>query len=371
MGTTEKVPFEEIKALIQHFRIEGVPTEYTEIHSGHINRTYLVCVEDSGKPSKYLLQMINTSIFKKPDELMENIIRVTEHIAKKAAEKGLDPSRRTLHFLKTIDGKWMYTAPDGLVWRCYHYIDALSLQQVESAEMFERVGRAFGDFQHQLSDFDASLLHETIPNFHNTVSRYQDFLTALKNDAAGRAQSIPEDIRFVTDRADKCSYIMDGIASGRFPLRVTHNDTKLNNILVDEATGEGICVIDLDTVMPGSVLGDFGDSIRFGASSAAEDETDLDKVYVRLDMFEAYTKGFLDGLDHSLTEEEVRAFPMGAYMLTLETGIRFLTDYLNGDTYFRIAYPQHNLDRARNQFKLVSDMEEKMDEMNRIVSKYI
>lgn len=367
----ENPSLEEVTTLILNFRIEGKPYNCTEIRSGHINHTYLVSAEEGETVRKYVLQMINTSIFRHPDELMENIIRVTGHIAKKVTAMGLDATRRTLHFLQTNDGKWMYTAPDNSVWRCYHYIDALSLQQVESADMFERVGRAFGNFQQQLSDFDASLLHETIPNFHNTVSRYNDFLTALNKDTANRASGVPEEIRFVKGHEKICSYIMDGIASGRFPLRVTHNDTKLNNILVDEKTGEGICVIDLDTVMPGSVLGDFGDSIRFGASSAAEDETDLDKVYVRLDMFEAYTKGFLAGLNNSLTEEEVRAFPMGALMLTLETGIRFLTDYLNGDTYFRTEYPEHNLDRARNQFKLVSDMEKKMDEMNRIVQKYL
>ncbi len=368
---TENPSMNEIEALIRNFRIEGTPYDCTEIRSGHINRTYLVYTKEGEVIRKYLLQMINTSIFKKPEELMENIIRVTGHIADKVAAAGEDPTRRTLHFLQTTDGKWMYTAPDNSTWRCYHYIDALSLQQVDSTEMFERVGRAFGNFQRQLSDFDASLLHETIPDFHNTVSRYNDFLTALEKDTAHRAAGIPDEIRFVKDHENICSFIMDGIASGRFPLRVTHNDTKLNNILVDEKTGEGICVIDLDTVMPGSVLGDFGDSIRFGASSAAEDETDLDKVYVRLDLFEAYTKGFLTGLDHSLTDAEIRAFPMGALMLTLETGIRFLTDYLNGDTYFRTAYPAHNLDRAKNQFKLVSDMEVKMDEMNRIVQKYL
>lgn len=360
-----------INELIQNFCIEGVPDSYTEIHSGHINRTYCVVCKDGEIIKKYLVQMINTSIFKKPDELMENIVRVTKHIAKKVTDAGMDATRRTLHFLPTKEGEWMYTASDGTVWRCYEYVEAVSYQQVESAEMFERVGRAFGNFQRQLSDFDASLLHETIPNFHNTVSRYQDFLTALEKDLAGRAKDIPEEIQFVKDREGQCSFIMDGIASGRFPLRVTHNDTKLNNILVDAETGEGICVIDLDTVMPGSVLGDFGDSIRFGASSAAEDEKDLEQVYMRLDMFESYTKGFLDGLDHSLTDEEIKAFPMGAFMLTLETGIRFLTDYLNGDTYFRTAYPDHNLVRARNQFKLVFDMEQKMDEMNQIVKKYI
>ena len=193
----------------------------------------------------------------------------------------------------------------------------------------------------------------------------------MANNAAGRLDSVKDEIDFVMQRRSACSYINERIADGRLPLRVTHNDTKLNNIMLDNETGEGICVIDLDTVMPGSVLADFGDSIRFGASSAAEDETDLDKVYVRLEMFDAFAKGFIEGLDHSLTEQEILSLPMGAYILTLETGMRFLADYLNGDTYFRIAYSGHNLDRARNQFKLVADMEAKMPEMDRIIQKYL
>ena len=237
--------------------------------------------------------------------------------------------------------------------------------------MFTKVGKAFGIFQRQLADFDASVLFESIPNFHNTEDRFKQFIAAMENDAVGRRESVREEIAFVLHRQETCSYINERIADGRIPLRVTHNDTKLNNIMLDDETGEGICVIDLDTVMPGSVLADFGDSIRFGASSAAEDETDLDKVYVRLEMFDAFAKGFIEGLDHSLTEEEIRSLPMGAYILTLETGIRFLTDYLNGDTYFRTSYSQHNIDRARNQFKLVADMEQKMDQMNQIIQKYL
>ena len=223
----------------------------------------------------------------------------------------------------------------------------------------------------QLSDYDAGELRETIPNFHNTPSRLNDFKIALEKDTAGRAASIKEDIQFVLDHSEICSYIMDKIAEGELPLRVTHNDTKLNNILMDSETGEPVCVIDLDTIMPGSVLFDFGDAIRFGASSAAEDETDLSKVYMREDAFEAFAKGFVSGLEGSLSESEILELPMGALIITLETGIRFLTDYLNGDTYFRIHYPQHNLDRARNQFALVRDMEEKMPCMREIVKKYI
>ena len=243
--------------------------------------------------------------------------------------------------------------------------------QVESAEMFTKVGFAFGQFQRQLADFDASRLHESIPNFHNTEWRFENLKKAIEENKSGRAHLVEDEIKFALDRKDITSFVNKSIADGSLTLRVTHNDTKLNNIMMDKVTGEGICVIDLDTVMPGSVLADFGDSIRFGASSAAEDETDLDKVYCRLDMFEAFAKGFIEGLEGSLSESEIRALPMGALILTYETGIRFLSDYLDGDVYFRVAHPNHNLDRARNQFKLVADMEEKMDEMKAIVEKYI
>ena len=354
------------------FEFHGTPISITECTTGHINSTFFVdCSSDEGL-CRYVLQSVNTSIFKKPDQVMQNILHVTKHIENKLAAIGGDTKRGTLHVVNAKDGHYAYIDNDGRYWRAYDFVeDATCYQAVESEEMFTKVGKAFGIFQRQLADFDASLLFETIPNFHNTEDRFNQFITAMENNAAGRRESVREEIAFVLRRQDSCSYINERIADGRIPLRVTHNDTKLNNIMLDNETGEGICVIDLDTVMPGSVLADFGDSIRFGASSAAEDETDLDKVYVRLEMFEAFAKGFIEGLDHSLTEEEIRSLPMGAYILTLETGIRFLTDYLNGDTYFRTSYAQHNLDRARNQFKLVADMEQKMDQMNMIIQKYL
>ncbi len=359
-----------IKKIAESFGIESENITYTECTTGHINSTYFVKVCDASD-EEYVFQKVNTSIFKKPDELMSNIFKVTEHIKKKLDEEH-EVLSRTLDFLKTVNGDYGYTDEENAYWRVYRFVNnAYPLDVADRPEIFESSGYAFGNFQRLLSDFDASLLYETIPNFHNTASRLNDFKTALSNNLAGRKDSIPDDIAFVLNREDKCSYITDGIKSGKFPLRVTHNDTKLNNLLWDDATGGCVCVIDLDTVMPGSVLYDFGDSIRFGASSAAEDETDLSKVYVCLDKFEAYVKGFISGTKGALTKDELIAFPMGAYIITLETGIRFLTDYLNGDTYFRIHYPSHNLDRARNQFKLVKSMEEKMDEMNKIIQKYV
>lgn len=362
----------EIKDIVSKFAYKGTPVSSKVCDNGHINSTYFVdCEEENGQKHRYVLQAINTSIFKKPDEVMENIVGVTAHIRTKLLVEGKDTEQGTVNIIFTKDGHYSYTAPDGSYWRTYVFVEGKNYQSADSPALLEKVGKAFGHFQMQLSDFDASKLYETIPNFHNTVSRIADFKKAVSDDLAGRAAGIPDDIKFVLDREDKCGYIMDGIASGKLPLRVTHNDTKLNNIMMDPETDEGRCVIDLDTVMPGSVLADFGDAIRFGASSAAEDETDLDKVYVRLEMFEGFAKGFIGGLEGSLTKDEVLSLPMGAYLLTLETGMRFLGDYLNGDTYFRVHYPTHNLDRARNQFKLVADMEAKMDQMNEIIKKYI
>ena len=355
-----------------HFDLCGEVIHIEECHNGHINRTYFITCRDGEGTRRYVMQMINTNIFKKPDEVMENIVNVTNHIRKGYEAKGIDPERRTLTVIFTKDGKWGYVDEENRYWRAYDFIeDADCFMKVESADMFCKVGYAFGQFQRQLADFDASVLYESIPNFHNTEWRYANLEKAIAENKSGRAHLIPDDIKFALDRKEITSFMNKGIADGSLALRVTHNDTKLNNIMVDRATGEGVCVIDLDTVMPGSVLADFGDSIRFGASSAAEDETDLSKVYCRLDMFEVYAKGFIEGLEGSLLESEIRALPMGALILTYETGIRFLSDYLDGDTYFRTSYPNHNLDRARNQFKLVADMEAKMDEMNKIVEKYI
>ncbi|MCQ2354083.1 MAG: phosphotransferase [Clostridia bacterium] len=359
----------DVFSIASHFRLSSQPETFSECTVGHINSTYFIYCEDGGK---YVLQRINTSVFKDPDVLMHNIAGVTSHIRKKLFEEGADEERGTLQFCETNDSKQYFRDSNGDCWRIYRFIDnVLNLQSANSTEVFRKVGNAFGHFQKQLSDYDVSLLFETIPDFHNTVSRYNDLLTAVNKNAAGRLAGVREELDFVVKRKKTCAYITDKIASGMIPVRVTHNDTKLNNILLDEKTLEPVCVIDLDTIMPGSVLYDFGDAIRFGASNAAEDETDLQKVFIRTEMFEAFADGFITGIEHSLTKEEIHDLPMGAIVITLETGIRFLTDYLNGDTYFRIRYPEHNLDRARNQFRLVRDMENKLPELKKIVEKFI
>lgn len=364
---------EYIYALAAHFAVEGKPISATECNNGHINNTFFVKFDSDAGESRYVLQRINTSIFTDYHGLMSNISAVTEYLREKYRSEGYaDFERRTLTVIPSKDGKKYYIDDLNNVWRMYKYINnATCYQTVESEEMFRKVGAAFGGFQRDLADFDASVLCETIKNFHNTESRLADLYKAIKENNAGRADSVKAEIEFVRSRADVCSLIVSKIRSGDIPLRVTHNDTKLNNIMIDNESGEGICILDLDTVMPGSALYDFGDSIRFGASSAAEDETDLSKVYMREDMFGAFADGFLSAVGSSLTDNEIKMLPLGAVVITLETGIRFLTDYLNGDTYFKISYSEHNLDRARNQFKLVADMEKKTDAMNNAVSPYL
>lgn len=354
--------------VINAFQFQGEFIYIEPFGCGHINSTYAVYFKNlTTPPVRYILQKINTTIFKNPDELMQNIDGVTSHLRKKSS----NPDREVLTIVKTKDNQIYYKDQDGNCWRAYIFIEnATSYQTVEKPILFYNAAKSFGKFQNLLADYDAKSLFETIPKFHNTANRYKNFEIALEQNKAGRADLVKEEIEFVKQRKADCSLIVDQIEKGDIPLRVTHNDTKLNNIMIDNETDEGICVIDLDTVMPGSALYDFGDSIRFGASSAAEDEKDLSKVYMDLQLFEEYTKGFLSEAKTALTDCEINNLALSAKLMTLECGIRFLTDYLDGDTYFRVHREGHNLDRARTQFKLVFDMEQKMDQMNQIVQKY-
>lgn len=338
---------------------------------GHINNTYEACFEKGdGTVHRYILQKINVAVFKEPEKLMENIENITSHIRGKVATAGGDPERETLNLVRTKDGKSFYKSSDGDYWRSYIFIEgAKTYQLVENKNHFYNSGRAFGKFQQYLSDFSVHKLHDTIPDFHNTIKRYESFLEAVKNNVCRRAEEVQEEIEFVISRAHIVEVLVKLLNEGELPLRVTHNDTKFNNVMVDDITGEGICVIDLDTVMPGTALYDFGDSIRSGATTAEEDEVDLSKVWVDLDLFESFSKGFLEATAGSLTETETKYLPFSAILMTFECGMRFLTDYLNGDTYFKIHREKHNLDRARNQFKLVWDMEQKQEKMNEIISK--
>lgn len=355
------------------FALEGELKELSVFGNGHINDTLrATCELADGRTKRYIVQRMNDGIFKNPDELMENVMNVTSFLRKKIIAAGGDPDRETLNVIPTKDGKNYLTDENGDFWRCYIFIeDATSFDQVEKPEDFYNSAVAFGNFQRLLADYPAATLHETIKNFHNTVSRLADFKKAVEEDVAGRARDVQKEIQFVLDREADCHVICDALAKGEIPLRVTHNDTKLNNIMIDNRTGKGLCVIDLDTVMPGSSLYDYGDSIRFGASTGAEDEQNLNLIWCDLELFEIYTKGYVEGCGGSLTETEIRMMPMGAKLMTLECGMRFLADHLQNDIYYKIHRENHNLDRARTQLKLVADMETKWDEMKAIVEKYI
>ena len=356
----------DAKKIVEAFDFESEIISINERKSGHINSTFFVNCEDG----RYVVQRINRRIFKMPEEIMANLVGVTDHIRKKLLASGGDTKNGTLQFVKS--GKNYYFVDDeGEYWRAYRFIDGDCHERCDSPALFEHAGTAFGKFQQQLADYDPTTLFEAIPDFHNTVKRYEALEAAVSADVAGRAADCAAEIAFIRARKSDCAFIVDGLASKKFPLRVTHNDTKLNNVILSKETGEGLCVIDLDTVMPGSLLYDFGDAIRFGASTAAEDEADLSKVEISTEMFAAFTKGFVGSLAQSITKEELLALPEATRIITLEQGIRFLTDHLAGDTYFRIHRAGHNLDRARNQLKLVVDLEAKRDTLNAIVAAYL
>ncbi|WP_270563774.1 phosphotransferase enzyme family protein [Faecalibacterium prausnitzii] len=333
---------------------------------GHINDTFVVWREDHSK--RFILQRINTDTFTNPVGLMENVCGVTRHLRAKILAEGGDPARETLNVIPTLSGSTCYLDADGGAWRAYDFVeDTICLQQVGSETDFRTVAETLGKFQNQLEDYPASTLHETIARFHDTPNRYANFEKALAADALGRAKNITSEIEFIHAREQDCHVLLDQLAAGEIPLRVTHNDTKINNVLIDATTGKGICVIDLDTVMPGLSAYDFGDSIRTGANDCAEDEPDQSKVHFDLHLYEVFAKGYLSTAGASMSMAEKKSLAWGARLMTLECGIRFLTDYLEGDHYFHIAHPDHNLDRARTQFTLVRQMEEVFDQMLEIV----
>ncbi len=341
------------------FQLKGSPVSCERYGNGHINETYLVITDND---TWYIMQKINHHVFKDVAKLMHNISSVTRHLGTKDS----DP-RHVLTVVPTLEGK-DYLHNDEGYWRMYVFVtDSLCLERPESEQDFRSSAVAFGNFQNMLSDFPADSLNETIPHFHDTPVRFQALEKAVDEDIKNRAHLAQEEIAFAFARKEDCSVMTNMLKAGTLPLRVTHNDTKLNNVMLDAKTRQPLCVIDLDTVMPGLAGNDFGDSIRFGASTAAEDEKDLSKVSFSLPLFKAYTEGFLSACQDNLTQEEINTLPMGAKLMTLECGIRFLTDYLQGDTYFRTHYPEHNLIRCRTQFKLVADMEKHWNEMNNIV----
>ena len=362
----------KIAEAIGQSRYEGVLIDERPYGSGHINDTYLLTFEIAEMGTiKVILQRMNKNIFTKPIELMENILNVTSYLRKKIIENGGDPDRETLNVIRTVDNMPYFVDSEGEYWRSYKFItDATSYDQVESPEDFYQSAVAFGNFQRLLAEYPAETLHETIEGFHDTKARFQVFKKAVEDDVCGRAASVQKEIQFVLEHEHLANVFADLLEKKEIPLRVTHNDTKLNNIMIDNKTRKGICVIDLDTVMPGLAMNDFGDSIRFGASTATEDEQDLSKVSCDMELFDLYAKGFIEGCGGKLTEKEIDLMPTGAMVMTFECGMRFLTDYLQGDTYFKIHRENHNLDRCRTQFKLVKDMEAKWDTMREIIDKY-
>ncbi len=360
----------DFKTIISNFCLSGDFLQAQPYGNGHINDTYVVYLGDRGSEYRIILQRINTSIFADVDGLMSNILGVTSYLGEVIKQRGGDPYRETLTVIKTKDGAPYYRDEKGNCWRAYIFVEGtVTLQIAESREDFYKCGLSFGRFIADLDGYPANTLHETIPSFHNTIKRFEAFEKAIKEDVKGRAASVKEEIDFAISRKEDASLLVNLLDEGKLPLRVTHNDTKINNILIDDKTRDGLCVIDLDTVMPGLSLYDFGDSIRSGASTGAEDETDLSKVSLSLDLFEAFADGFLASAADRLTPLEIELMPHGAKIMTFECGLRFLTDYLSGDTYFKIHREHHNLDRCRTQFKLVKDMEDKSAEMDAVIKK--
>lgn len=351
------------------FAFEGMPVAAEPMGAGHINDTYaLACAGGDGARRRYVLQRIERRVFGNPAGLMKNIAAVTRHMRGKALLAGRDPDRRTLTIIPTDRGDDFLEDGDGECWRAYAYIEGThSRDTAESPAQFRGAGALLGNFHATLSDFPIASLYETIPAFHDTKLRYGQFLNAVGRDAANRARGAAAEIGFLSARGGDSSVLADLIAEGRLPLRATHNDTKFGNILIDDATGECLCLIDLDTVMAGLCLYDFGDSIRTGASTGLEDERDLSKVSMDLGLFESFARGYLEAAGGILTRLERELLPFSAWLMTLESGLRFLTDHLNGDTYFKVHRPGHNLDRARTQIKLLADMERKADEMRKAV----
>ena len=359
---------ERLTEIIAHFAFEGEYTGADVCTDGHINDTFFLYYKVQDRTLRYVLQCINHHVFRDPEGVMDNIEAVTRHLRKKVIEKNGDPSREAMRVIPTKEGRSFYRSVRGEYWRAYDFIEgARTYQQVENPLHFYHSGRTFGQFQYLLSDFPAETLHETIERFHDTRKRLGDLLHVIKADPKGRAAGVQREIAFILEREDETGVIVDLLSAGEIPLRVTHNDTKFNNIMIDDETGEGICVLDLDTVMPGSALYDFGDSIRFGASTAKEDESNLDLVSLDLELFTEFTRGYLSMARGFLNQAEVDHLAFSVKLMTLESGIRFLTDYIDGDRYFRVEHPKHNLDRARAQLMLVTDMEEKMSAMKGII----
>ncbi len=360
--------FQKVGAL---FNIEGEYKGFEQIKTGNINQTYCVTYHRDGEDKMYIIQCVNTYVFKHPEEVMENIGRVTEHIRTKVKETEETAKRNVLHFLHTPDGKNYAYDDEGKFWRGYRYIDnSITYNTTDNLFVMVEAGKGFGNFQKHLSDFDASCLYESIPDFHNTKKRLETLFAAAEKDEFNRVKDVKTELEYLRSRYDLACSLCTMLENGELPLRVTHNDTKCNNVLLDVDTNQALAVIDLDTVMPGLAAYDFGDAIRFGANNTIEDDPEYSKVFLDMDKYEAYCSGFIPTIKNSMTAKELETMHLGAYVMTAELVARFMTDYLQGDVYFKIDYPEHNLVRTKNQYWLAFDMEKKLDQMQKIVLKY-
>lgn len=361
----------EFSDILFNFAIDGEFVSCEPYGSGLINRTYVAVYNEGGRRVRYIVQRINTNLFKNVDGLMNNIKLVTEFNRAEIMKRGGDPDRESLTLVPTKNGGTYFRTEEGDCYRVYVFIEnAKGYDVVEKPEHFYESAVAFGKFAMLLDRFDSSKLFEVLPDFHNTVKRFDNFRRSLEADKFNRAKDVKKEIGFALEREKITHTIVDLLASGKMPSRVTHNDTKLNNVLIDTRTDKAVSVIDLDTMMPGSICYDFGDSIRFGCNPCLEDTPETEKVIFNMPLFETYTNGYLSIFGDTITDIERKNLPMGAILMTYECGIRFLTDYLDGDVYFRKTREGQNIDRTRTQFKLVSDMEKRYDEMLSAVEKY-
>ena len=363
---------QKLRNLMNKFTIYGDFIVAVPFGNGHVNDTYLVTFDQGGVRLNYVLQRINGDVFKEPEKVMDNIDRVTKHVLQKIRQSHMEMKKRTVRLLRNPQNKPYVIDDDGNYWRSYVFVErARAYDVLESAEQAFGIAKAFGEFQQLLTDLPGGRLHDTIPDFHNTPKRLEQLEAAIAADPVGRAARVKKEIDFIFDRREDAGSLLKLNRSGDIPERITHMDTKCNNVLIDDLSGEGICVIDLDTVMPGLSLYDFGDMVRTSVSPAAEDETDLSKVQARTGVFRALVKGYLEGAQGCLTRKEMELLPFSGILITYEIGLRFLTDFLEGDSYFRISRPQQNLDRCRTQFTLVQRLTEKQDELNAIVKEFM
>jgi hypothetical protein len=369
----EKVKKEEfLRQICQQFQMEGALLEIVPYGKGHIHSTFAAAYQQSdGSYQRILLQHINRGIFPEPEKIIDNILLVTEHLRREIHAAGGDPLRNTITLIAAQDGKYFYKDDKGEYWRAEIFIeDTHTVPAVKDPVQYFNAGRTFGQFQKYLVDFPVQKLHVVIPHFHDTGERFEQFAEAVAQDPFHRSSAVKSEIDFAFQRAGEVDRLVDMASAGKLPERVTHNDAKLDNILMDDRTGEGVCVIDLDTVMPGLAVYDFGDIVRSGANTGEEDELDLSRVAFDISVYEQILHGFLDAASNSLTPTEIDQLPFAAKLITFEQGLRFLTDHLKGDEYYRVSRPSQNMERCRTQFKLVSEMERKFDSMLKILGRH-